>query len=175
MDVKPTTVTVVVNYIKSFPCLGPGQLWAELGKGKTDVSYHATQRVGAGDVSDSYQQKRFDMSDLTPNTVYSARGGLGYGFQDYRTGAEHFRTAPDLARNADIVQFGHLGQGAKYAWSFGFSPNFMASRFGEHFSPSSTGRRSSTGPGVNSTTAPGSIGAIRSSALTTAVPMVPST
>ena len=133
VDVKPTTATVVVNYIKSFPCLGPGQLWAELGKGKTDVSYHATQRVGAGPVSNSYQQQRFDMSDLTPNTVYSARGGLGYAFQDYRTEPEHFRTAPDLARNADIVRFGRFGQGAKYGWSFEFSPNFMASRFGETF------------------------------------------
>jgi hypothetical protein len=132
VDVKATTATIVVNYVKSFPCVGPGQLWAELGKGRTDVSYHATPRVGAGAVSNSYQQKRFDIRDLTPNTVYSARGGLGYAFQDYRTDAEVFRTAPDLARNADIFHFAHFGQGA-YAWSFEFSPNFIASRFGETF------------------------------------------
>ena len=74
VDVKPTTATIVVNYFKSFPCLGPGQLWAELGKGKTNVNYSATQRVGTGPVSNSFQQQRFDMSDLTPNTDYSARG-----------------------------------------------------------------------------------------------------
>ena len=58
MDVKPTTATVVVNYIKSFRVSDRGSCGRSRAKA-TNVSYHTTQRVGAGPVSNSYQQQRF--------------------------------------------------------------------------------------------------------------------
>jgi hypothetical protein len=132
-NVDPTAATVVVNYAKTLACPFPGQLWAEWGPGKTDVSYQSTDRVAAGDTGGKFEEKHFRLDGLTPNTFYSVRGGLGYAFQDYRTASEVFRTSPQLARNANIVSFIHGGSAADYRWVFGFDPTIVPSSFGDTY------------------------------------------
>ena len=73
VDVKPTTATIVVNYFKSFPC----RTGATVGGVGQRQDQRQLLRDSAGwyrAASNSFQQQRFDMSDLTPNTDYSARG-----------------------------------------------------------------------------------------------------
>jgi hypothetical protein len=50
-SVDRTSATVVISYSKTVLCPLPGQLWAEWGKGKDNVSYQSLDRVAAAECS----------------------------------------------------------------------------------------------------------------------------
>ena len=120
-----TSATVVVTYQKTGLCPLPGLLNIEWGRGKSNVDYKLEQweKVGLGESDGQLREQRFELSGLTPNTVYSVRGVLSYGFNDYRTEAELFQTDPSLAQDLQITKFEHAGHtSSTFRWTFSFDP-----------------------------------------------------
>ncbi len=128
--VTQTSATVVVTYEKTWLCPLPGLLNIEWGRGKANVDYKLKVFEKADPSTDGkLGEARFELSDLTPNTVYSVRGVLNYGFNDWRTEAEPFQTDPSLAQNLRITHFVHAGHSSSaFRWTFSFDP--QASGYG---------------------------------------------
>lgn len=117
---------------RAVPTQAGGRSWQRK-RDRTSGFIRSASGFGAQTSGDGFRTARFDLTGLTPNTVYSALGGLGYSFQDYRSESLSFETKPDLAPNTDIISFAPHRTNAGYSWEFGFDPTIVPSSFGETF------------------------------------------